>query len=155
MSWNMIIWVDTAKNLIAFDIHLGLRIITKLQIKRNLKKISLKQHSKLIYSNAMPVKILVEILMIYCKLILKFSQKSKRLRIMNYGRYRVNTPAYIIFQVGRIIRTTPPIILNYAFTFCIDVYLTYQLFIVFLLICSKPVYLMVVVRLWKSLLFRF
>ena len=80
MSWNMIIWVDTAKNLIAFDIHLGLRIITKLQIKRNLKKISLKQHSKLIYSNAMPVKILVEILMIYCKLILKFSQKSKRLR---------------------------------------------------------------------------
>ena len=80
MSWNMIIWVDTAKNLIAFDIHLGLRIITKLQIKRNLKKISLKQHYKLIYSNAMPVKILVEILMIYCKLTLKFSQKSKRLR---------------------------------------------------------------------------
>ena len=36
--------------------------------------------SKLIYSNAMTVKILVEILMICCKLILKFSQKSKRLR---------------------------------------------------------------------------
>ena len=79
MSWNMIIWVDW-KKLIAFDTHLGLRILTKLQIKRNLEKIFLKQHSKLIYSNAMTVKILVEILMIHCKLIFRFSQKSKRLR---------------------------------------------------------------------------
>ena len=66
------------KKMIAFDTHLVLRILTKLQIMRNL--ISLKQHSKLIYSNAMTVKILVEILVIYRKSILKFSQKSKRLR---------------------------------------------------------------------------